>query len=215
MSHTPEIAEKETDESESRQVAFLERKVHETKDPYEIVAAERKLRDLREAKGRRKDLGLSQDTLVIKVIIAGSGYDKWFTQVAKSDLTRKDDPEDEKVVTEFTKGRLGEQVLSFAGPGGSSTKGGEQYLFGTKDSGSNSIAELVNQVPGLVKETIATEEKQLGKLPIVILIKAHNRGAVAASQVAAQLKSEIDGAEGGVGDVRSGAGPGPRRGARR
>lgn len=158
--------------------------------------------------GRRRDLGLGVDTLVVKVSIAGSGYGEWATQVSKGedgeelDWEKYKDPQDSNPPTAYTRehgqkdeeigGQLGnEPELMFAGPGGEGTTGGlAQYVGGISDTGSNSIANLVAKVPPLVEKTIkeACDEHGYDPDTPVILIRAHSRGAVAASRVAEKLK---------------------------
>jgi hypothetical protein len=147
--------------------------------------------------GRSQDL--PGDPKVIKVIMAGSGNEGWITHIEKGTVrTRQDDPTRTPMPTGDPKNKtivhtyhtspdkLERTELSFAGPGGKGTTG---VPGGALDVGSNSIANLVNTVPGIVEKIVEdTEEKNSGEpRDIVILIKAHSRGAVAASQVAKKL----------------------------
>jgi hypothetical protein len=126
--------------------------------------------------------------LIVKVSIAGSGDDAWRTHVDFDGLLvddgLKNSVKHADNVVHYT-GRKA-QELSFAGPGASNTKGA-LLKGGMSDTGSNSIAELVKHVPELVKKEIAAG---LGgeKRPVVILVKGHSRGGVAATRVADVIK---------------------------
>lgn len=134
----------------------------------------------------------AKEPLVVKVTIAGSGFDTWATRAnpkgARTDenLQRVDATVDEKLVAMYAqkKGEVYDYTIS--GPGGPGTKGkGSQG--GTWDQGSNSIENIVNHVPGLVKAQIDERLEEEPGRPVVILIKSHSRGAVAASRVAEKL----------------------------
>ena len=140
--------------------------------------------------GRRRDL--PGDTQVIKVIMAGSGNEGWLTHIEKererrnTPWPRQDDPKTKTVPTYHKSLEKPDKTeLSFAGPGAKGTTGG--LPGGAFDVGSNSIANLVNTVPGIVGDII-TKGPREPQGNIVVLIKAHSRGAVAASQVAKKLK---------------------------
>jgi Domain of unknown function (DUF4157) len=145
-------------------------------------------------KGRSQDLpGVGGHTRVIKVIMAGSGNAGWLTRIQKEKGEKTPRPSQydptKKSVPIYHKNLEKQErtELSFAGPGGKGTTGGGGGVF---DIGSNSIANLVNTVPGVVErivEDISGGEGPEGPRNIVILIKAHSRGAVAASQVAKKL----------------------------
>jgi hypothetical protein len=140
--------------------------------------------------------------LIVKVAIAGSGDDAWRTHVDFDGLLVNEDLKKQPSgnVVHYKKKEL---ELNFAGPGAGNTTGvlakasattsdalgrpDKRSFGGTSDTGSNSIAELVKHVPALVKKEI---EAGLGneKRPVVILVKGHSRGGVAATRVADILK---------------------------
>lgn len=135
------------------------------------------------------------DTLVLKVSIAGSGYDKWNTAVSKGpdgeelDWERADNKADDEQATSYEREGGEGPELSFSGPGGQHTKASP--LGGVSDSGSNSIEHLVEQVPKAIEAELAEDKEITGKeRPILILLKAHSRGAVAASQVSKAIKEK-------------------------
>ena len=149
--------------------------------------------------GRSRDLPAG--TKVIKVVMAGSGNEGWLTRIEK-EKERKETagtgpydprrmiPTGEKTIVHTAHQRLDKTArtdLSFAGPGAKGTGVGG----GALDVGSNSIANLVSKVPviveGIVKDIIGKDPREPESYDIVILIKAHSRGAVAASQVAKKL----------------------------
>lgn len=140
--------------------------------------------------------------LIVKVSIAGSGDDAWRTHVDFNGLLVNE--EMQKVaggkVVHYKRKEL---ELNFAGPGAGNTTGvlargaamasgafnrpDQRSAGGSSDTGSNSIAELVKEVPALVaKEIVAGLGNE--QRPIVILVKGHSRGAVAATRVADILK---------------------------
>lgn len=126
--------------------------------------------------------------LIVKVSIAGSGDDAWRTHVNFDGLLVDDGMKNSVKHTDNVVHYTGRkaQELSFAGPGAGNTKGG-LLKGGMSDTGSNSIAELVKHVPELVKKEIAAglgDEKR----PVIILVKGHSRGGVAATRVAGVLK---------------------------
>ena len=154
--------------------------------------------------GRRQDLGVGDDTLVVKVIIAGSSNDKWLTHVEKQkkkqqvEWKRQDAPKDKLTYhrnvaadPDFKDVKPGKPEVSFAGPGGMSTKG--PWAGGVLDIGSNSIENLVENVPVVVSRIVEVEGKE--KENTLILIKGHSRGAVAASRVAKKLSETYKGTE--------------------
>ncbi len=126
--------------------------------------------------------------LVVKVLIAGSGYNGWATQVESNsgavlNWEREDDPDDGVESTRYGRDKGKGTELMFAGPGGTETKGGYFNPKAARDVGSNSIAELVAQVPEMVDQAIAAGLAEDAERSIVILIKAHSRGAVAGGQI--------------------------------
>lgn len=140
--------------------------------------------------------------LIVKVTIAGSGDDAWRTHVDFNGLLVNEDLKKQASgnVVHYKRKEL---ELNFAGPGAGNTTGllataaataagalnrpDKRSFGGTSDTGSNSIAELVKHVPELVKKEV---EAGLGgeKRPVVILVKGHSRGGVAATRVADILK---------------------------
>lgn len=164
-------------------------------------------------KGRREKLALDDidgephPPLVVKLIIAGSGYDRWATHIetvegktrtkADKKWTRQDDQQDPSEPTYHRRDKeAGKKAqVSFAGPGAETSKGAS-VLGGVRDVGSNSIESLVTEVPAKVTEIV--EQQRAGTDPrrrTVILIKAHSRGAVAASRVAKLLNKTIGNAD--------------------
>ena len=135
---------------------------------------------------------------VIEVELPGSGDDHWRSTPEASRGTRMDDPEDANTTTHWERGNTERKyTLTVAGPGGPSTKGLVGKAGGVIDrGGSNSIdrniAFTTKQIRNMVghyryvQETNGTTEK-----PILILIKAHSRNAVASTQIAQILKQEI------------------------
>jgi hypothetical protein len=144
-------------------------------------------------KGRRATLGI--DIPIVKVIIAGSGYGEWVTHKGK-DWARQDDPADEKTPTQYRRDKGGSRggpapviQLAFPGPGGRNTKG-SSWLGGLRDMGSNSIANLAQEVPEAVLKAALEISGPSGK-GLAILIKAHSRGAVAASRVVKAVREKL------------------------
>jgi hypothetical protein len=182
-------------------------------------------------KGGRREVLAQQpsqaEPIFVKVIIAGSGYDRWETHVtAEKKPTAPVDTDGKKEDTQAEEHDTSESIpsnkkwmrhdnensveepthyrrdkdggrtaqVSFAGPGASTTKDSGP-LGGAQDVGSNSIANLVKHVPQVVEELLVSQFEAFGnETPVVILIKAHSRGAVAASRIARQLAQTIDGA---------------------
>lgn len=180
--------------------------------------------------GRREALapkGFNDGPIFVKVIIAGSGYDRWETHVTaakkptapvdtdgKKEDTQAEEHDTSETIpsnkkwmrhdnensveepTHYRRDKNGGRTaqVSFAGPGASTTKDSGP-LGGAQDVGSNSIANLVKHVPQVVEELLVSQFETFGnETPVVILIKAHSRGAVAASRIARQLAQTIDGA---------------------
>jgi hypothetical protein len=162
-----------------------------------------------------------KDTAFIKCTIAGSGYDMWLSaqDKAKIDALVKKASRDgtlspdewaswnpagwERIdgtsvlCWERRRGN-GDDELMFAGPGGKGTTGWhrmlEKYVSdGVLDRGSNSIAALVGEAPKQIDTIVQQYLKGNPAKPIVILIKAHSRGSVAADQVAAIVKEKYAG----------------------
>ncbi|GAB1515940.1 hypothetical protein [Actinophytocola sp. KF-1] len=149
--------------------------------------------------GRKKDIRDEhartgrRAPLIIKVTIAGSGCDVWMTRanadgsVADTNLGRLDIEDDGSQVNAYEQG----DNLTVSGPGAKNTlnnaSDARDSHGGVFDAGSNSIARIVEQVPPMVKGAIDTRHSGDADEPIVIMIKAHSRGAVAASRVAEAL----------------------------
>ena len=130
---------------------------------------------------------------MLKLTISGSGHNLWSTYKGQPNTggSKKGGP------TRYERGKGGDLTkpvteLAYAGPGGSEAKGFSPK--GRLDQGSNRIAQLIKHVPdrvvALLADINAKDPTTLGKRTVV-LIRAHSRGAVAASQVAAALKSRL------------------------
>lgn len=172
------------------------------------------------SRGRSKDIREEYERsgkrapLIIKVTIAGSGCDVWMTHANKdgaivdTELGRLDIAEDGSEVNAYEKG----DRLTVSGPGAPNTLSNKTDRFdshdGKFDRGSNSIARIVDQVPKLVMAGIDRRHSGQEDEDIVIMIKAHSRGAVAASRVAEKL-SGYKGAK--VELVQSDPVPGPKQ----
>lgn len=147
-------------------------------------------------RGRRADLReQNPDALLIKVSIAGSGYGTWRTEKDKDlyvpppdEASAYDWSQTDSAVTSYFRDTGKGPELLFAGPGGKGTTGA---LAGPFDQGSNSIDKLVRDVPRQVIEQISANDPDHDK-EIVVLIRSHSRGAVAADQVANLLKSKAE-----------------------
>jgi hypothetical protein len=151
------------------------------------------------SRGRKKDIrdahvqAGKRAPLIIKVTIAGSGCDVWMTHanadgsLADTNLGRIDNTEDGTEVNAYEKG----DSLTVSGPGAPNTYNNpsdwRNSHGGTFDAGSNSIARIVDQVPKIVTGAIDTRHSGEQDESIIIMIKAHSRGAVAASRVAEAL----------------------------
>lgn len=147
----------------------------------------------RERKGRSKHE--DKNTLVVKVSIGGSGYSKWATHENDKKWELQDQNKNTSKPTYYRRNKKNKVDLSFAGPGGQGTKG--YGFFGLNDRGSNSIKKLAEYIPSIVKHIILTEGNKnkknkkniLENKNVIIFIKGHSRGAVAASQAAKKLES--------------------------
>jgi len=144
------------------------------------------------AGGRRA--GPLKDAVVLKVTISGSGHNLWATYKGMPSAWG---PRKKGGPTRYERSKGGDVTkpvteLAYAGPGGSETKGLSPK--GILDQGSNRIAQLIKNVPdrvvALLAEMHTNDPTTLGKRT-VILIRAHSRGAVAASRVATALKSRL------------------------
>ncbi|MFI7672123.1 hypothetical protein [Actinophytocola sp. NPDC049390] len=131
----------------------------------------------------------------IEVKMAGSGdsVDRR-TMEGRGDpdlvLKRGDNPEYPFSISHYVaEAQDGTQHLVTSGPGAPGTKDGADVLGGASDSGSNSIKNLVEQTPGLIKET--ADKLRDADNPFVNLgIESHSRGSVASSQVANRHKTD-------------------------
>lgn len=172
------------------------------------------------SRGRKKDIrdayaqAGKRAPLIIKVIIAGSGCDVWMThadkdgRIADTNLGRLSMAEGGTEVNAYENA----DSLTVSGPGAPNTtnnpKDARNSHGGVFDAGSNSIARIVDQVPKMVTGAIDARHSGDEDEPIVIMIKAHSRGAVAASRVAEAL-SGYKGAT--VELVQSDPVPGPKQ----
>ena len=172
------------------------------------------------SQGRSKDIRAEyaragkRAPLIIKVTIAGSGCDVWMTHanadgsISDTELGRLDMAEDGTEVNAYEKG----DRLTVSGPGAPNTLSHKDDRYdshgGKFDMGSNSIARIVEQVPKLVTAGIDRRHSGEQDEDIVIMIKAHSRGAVAASRVA-EVLSGYKGAK--VELVQSDPVPGPKQ----
>jgi len=135
---------------------------------------------------------------VFKIVIAGSGDDAWRPKIGNAEkLSAFDEPDESKSKNSPTfMTKTGKHEVMFAGPGASTTKK-RSWLGGAKDQGSNEIKRLVATVPGIVRPMIEQCRNEGGpglNENLHILIKAHSRGSVAASQIARQLLADFHGA---------------------
>ncbi len=158
------------------------------------------------AHGRRAtDL---KDAVVIKVTIAGSGHNRWATHAAQEEAGGKGatrwspKKESQKMPASYVRPKkAGGEIteISYAGPGASdSTR--KSPLGGAQDLGSNRIANLIKRVPDQVLRLLYEINRNdwlTVRKRTVIMIRAHSRGSVAASQVAADLRKKFDGNEQG------------------
>jgi len=128
----------------------------------------------------------------IKVVLPGSGDDDWRTNQARpvKKGIRVDDLSNIEAPTTHVKKKNEKFTWTVSGPGGPLTKGGS-VLGGASDTGSNSIANNKTIVPRYILENIEVYEQQsvLAAKPILILIKAHSRNAVAGTQIANMVRS--------------------------
>ena len=130
---------------------------------------------------------------VIKAVLPGSGDDDWRTnQVSPAKKgTRADNNTDSEVPTTHVKKTIGKKFTwTVSGPGAPLTKGGS-VLGGASDTGSNSIANNKKFVPQYILDNILAYEQHYrpAAKPILILIKAHSRNAVAGTQIANMVRA--------------------------
>ncbi len=137
------------------------------------------------------------EPLVVRLAIGGSGDAAWRTHCdIKGAMTVADKAKLEKHTTGDAKTvyYTGTKThdWNFAGPGASGTTGS---FGGMEDRGSNSINAIVENARKVVATAVREAQavtRSLGiKQPVVILIKGHSRGAVAAGHVANGLKEEF------------------------
>jgi hypothetical protein len=124
----------------------------------------------------------------VKLAVGGSGDAAWRTHcdikgVLTDEGLKATKEQVGKAKTVYYTGNR-EHTWNFAGPGG---PGSETVLGGMSDTGSNSIANLVENAAGVVANAVL-DALQGEQRPIVILIKGHSRGAVAAGHIADKLK---------------------------
>lgn len=131
--------------------------------------------------------------LVVRLAIGGSGDAAWRTHCNIEGAMSDEDLAKTKTLTGKAKTvyytGTKEYDWNFAGPGGPGTSG--DGWFGTgggkRDVGSNSIENIVNNASQVVAEAVL-DAQAAKEQPIVILIKGHSRGGVAAGHVANRLK---------------------------
>lgn len=196
------------------------RKVNEKKlDPIQQVAAFNLIKDLPDhiqdlaiqkieqgttitRVGRRTDLKAKPENVgavILKVTVAGSGFGVWKTERERQEFVpeKEDatgfgwDPIDVDVTCYRRDSDKGPELL-FAGPGGAGTEGYTGVKAGMWDRGSNSIDNLVKEIPKQVAAEI-NKADPTKKKKIVLLLRAHSRGAVAANQAANFLKERYAG----------------------
>ena len=134
----------------------------------------------------RKDDALPP--LIMKVSIAGSGGVVMKSQEGKKDveLWRMNDPSADRKL-------IGGQNApeTYGNVKGDVTFSGPMALGGALDQGANSIDNLVKKVPQVIKANVPPEYKKKKGEGVIILIKAHSRGAVATDIIANKLKSDF------------------------
>ncbi|TDP95146.1 hypothetical protein [Labedaea rhizosphaerae] len=174
------------------------------------------------ATGRRKTLQQEWETaqadgdgnapkqpLIVKLSIGGSGDASWRTHCdINGVMTDKDlqatKKEAGKAKTVYYTGHR-EHDWNFAGPGG---PGANNFIpGGMSDTGSNSIANLVENASTVVANAIL-DALQNEERPMTILIKGHSRGAVAAGRIANALKETFPAAKVEVAQIDPVPGPG-------
>jgi hypothetical protein len=126
--------------------------------------------------------------LVVKLAVGGSGDAAWRTHcdikgVLTDEGLKATKQQVGKAKTVYYTGSR-EHSWNFAGPGG---PGSETWVGGMSDTGSNSIVNLVENASGVVANAVL-DALQGEERPIVILVKGHSRGAVAAGHIADKLK---------------------------
>ncbi|MGD1703160.1 DUF4157 domain-containing protein [Dapis sp. BLCC M229] len=152
--------------------------------------------------GRAGDIGEEMgNPYIIELILFGPGEDFWKTwpEVIKASgmlrLTHLD-----SYTTIWESRKNNRLTLTVAGGPGPSTTGGVKAWTGIKgasDTGSNSIEayrtrilnDIFNKIPEHIKTTVKkVRANQPTNQPILILIKAHSRNAVARTQIAKELQ---------------------------
>lgn len=130
---------------------------------------------------------------VIKAVLPGSGDDDWRTHKNSHEHkgTRVDDLSDTNAPTTHVAKKIGTKFTwTVSGPGAPLTKGAASHVGGISDRGSNSIENNKRVVPQYILDNIAAYRSQYGDgaKPILILIKAHSRNAVAGTQIAIRIR---------------------------
>ena len=138
----------------------------------------------------------AQPPLIMKITIAGSGCEVWKTHGPKGKQTDKrlariDMPEKDgwfwgKAPATYAK-KKGKGDVAFSGPMATISP----LPDGIFDEGKNSINNLEANVPDIVMDGIPKEYKDNQGENVIILLKSHSRGAVAASLVAKKLKGAL------------------------
>lgn len=116
------------------------------------------------------------DGTVLKIEMAGSGFERWITSKDK-----KADKMSGKGIS-FIRQKDGKDQK---GKKYTYTRSGPQPLSGLSDSGDNSIKNNVKETLSYIKNKV--ESTGIAQKPVLILIKGHSRNAVAAGQVANEL----------------------------
>ena len=151
--------------------------------------------------------------LVVKLSIGGSGDGAWRTHCDITGLLTDAALKETRhtvgaAKTVFYTGHK-EYNWNFAGPGGPET---DSLLPGLSDTGPNSIDNLVENASAVVAQAVLEALMEEQDRPIVILIKGHSRGGVAAGRVAKELKATFPDARVEVTQIDPV--PGPAQGGR-
>ncbi len=139
----------------------------------------------RQGTGRASELAdIEAPAYFIKLLLPGSGDEQWRTTNAEEvEASQKVDG----ASSAFVRHSRLRTTIAISGPGGEA----ESKTGGLLDRGSNSIARNLETAYLQIREAIAgVREKHGTSLPIHLLIKAHSRNAVAASQIAVAAKRD-------------------------
>ena len=141
--------------------------------------------------------------LVVRLAIGGSGDAAWRTHcdikgiLTDEDLKKTKQAAGDENTVHYTHGSgTREYEWNFAGPGAPDTTDAV-ISGGGSDTGSNQIANLVKNAGELVKKAVddALKNEETKGRPIVILVKGHSRGGVAAGRIAEYLRKQFPAAD--------------------